>query len=315
MSFAQEAKSLVLGFCEQRPLRTGSLVITVYGDAIEPRGGSVWLGSLIKLLDNFHINERLVRTSVFRLVQDEWLAATRIGRRSFYALTAEGLGWFRAATRRIYSLPNDQWDGHWCLVILTDTDQSARDLLRRDLGWLGFSSVAPGVFAHPSAQPELARQALDTLKLADRAVIMRADQLNGSSSAAHRLVRESWKLDDLEARYKHFVTLFQPVLTTLRAARTVDALAALQVRLLLIHEYRKILLRDPQLPALLLSSHWTGHDAFALCGELYARLQPASERYLTDNFETADGKLPEPAAPFFDRFGGILRNSTRRKQS
>ena len=34
-------------------------------DAILPRGGRVWLGSLIRLLEPLELNERLVRTSVF----------------------------------------------------------------------------------------------------------------------------------------------------------------------------------------------------------------------------------------------------------
>ncbi|MDN5872183.1 MAG: phenylacetic acid degradation operon negative regulatory protein PaaX, partial [Nitrococcus sp.] len=50
-----------------RPVRAGSLIITVYGDAIAPRGGTVWLGSLIALLTPLGLNQRLVRTSVFRL--------------------------------------------------------------------------------------------------------------------------------------------------------------------------------------------------------------------------------------------------------
>ena len=32
---------------KREPSRTGSIVITVFGDAIVPRGGSVWLGTLL----------------------------------------------------------------------------------------------------------------------------------------------------------------------------------------------------------------------------------------------------------------------------
>ena len=61
----------------QPTLRAKSLVMTVFGDAIAPRGGSVWLGSLISLLDPLGISERLVRTSVFRLTEEGWLEASR----------------------------------------------------------------------------------------------------------------------------------------------------------------------------------------------------------------------------------------------
>ena len=32
---------------KREPSRTGSIAITVFGDAIVPRGGSVWLGTLL----------------------------------------------------------------------------------------------------------------------------------------------------------------------------------------------------------------------------------------------------------------------------
>ena len=71
-------------------LRAGSLITTVFGDSIAPRGGTVWLGSLIKVMAEFGVSERLVRTSVYRLVKDEWLRSDQVGRRSYYSLTDAG---------------------------------------------------------------------------------------------------------------------------------------------------------------------------------------------------------------------------------
>ncbi|UUZ77513.1 hypothetical protein LP414_10255 [Polaromonas sp. P1(28)-13] len=72
-------------------LRANSVLITVYGDAIAPRNQSVWLGSLITLVELFGLSPRLVRTSAFRLTADDWFVATRIGRRSYYGLSDIGL--------------------------------------------------------------------------------------------------------------------------------------------------------------------------------------------------------------------------------
>jgi phenylacetic acid degradation operon negative regulatory protein len=52
------------------PPRAPSLVVTVWGDALAPHGGIVWLRTLFRLLGAFGMNERLVRTSVFRLATD-----------------------------------------------------------------------------------------------------------------------------------------------------------------------------------------------------------------------------------------------------
>ena len=62
------------------PPRSKSLLMTIFGDAIVPHGGMVWLGSLIDLLAPLGVNDRLLRTSVFRLAQEGWLGARRDGR-------------------------------------------------------------------------------------------------------------------------------------------------------------------------------------------------------------------------------------------
>ncbi|TLY59374.1 MAG: hypothetical protein E6K48_11525, partial [Gammaproteobacteria bacterium] len=95
-------RALLRRWRAQRPLRAGSLLVTIFGDAIAPRGAAVTLGSLIRLAAPFGLTERLVRTSVARLARDGWLAARRSGRRSEYRLTRGGAERFAEATRRIY---------------------------------------------------------------------------------------------------------------------------------------------------------------------------------------------------------------------
>ena len=63
------------------PPRIASLIITVWGDAVVPRGGSLWLGSLQAILDRFGCREGQVRTAMSRLTEEGWLLRTRQGRR------------------------------------------------------------------------------------------------------------------------------------------------------------------------------------------------------------------------------------------
>ena len=62
----------------------------IFGDGLEPRGGEIWLSNLIALAQPLGVNERLVRTSVYRLAQENWLERTASGRRSYYGLTDAG---------------------------------------------------------------------------------------------------------------------------------------------------------------------------------------------------------------------------------
>ena len=306
MSFNKCASNLVEHFGRQRPLRAGSLIVTLFGDAIAPRGGSVWLGSLIRVLDAFGVNQRLVRTSVFRLSQDGWYSATQVGRRSYYSLTETGRRRFESATRRIYRPPLDGWDESWSMVILSGGNGERREQLRKELAWLGYGAFNAGVMVHPAPDLEASNAVLRDLQAETEVVQMDARvTARNSPRKLDALVRQCWHLDALESKYKEFLQRFRPVYRATRAARRIDEKCALQVRTLLIHEYRKVLLRDPQLPVELLPSNWAGTASYQLCRNLYTLIRPQSEQYLSDTLETAEGPLPVPERYFFERFGGL----------
>src|SRR5258706_14508913 len=52
---------------KREPSRTGSIVITVFGDVIVPRGGSDWLGTLLEVFKALDIDSGVVRTAMSRL--------------------------------------------------------------------------------------------------------------------------------------------------------------------------------------------------------------------------------------------------------
>lgn len=298
---------LVADFQLRRPVRAGSLIISIFGDAIAPHGGSVWLGSLINVLQPFGINQRLVRTSVFRLAKEGWLQSTQIGRRSYYSLTAQGRTRFQDASRRIYSSPRQQWDGEWTLVMLAGVDGGNREDIRRELGWLGFGSFSSNVLAHPAPDIKIVEERLATLAGNRQVLMMRAREIENGEREAHlqALVSEAWNLQDLDDRYDEFLQRFRPVFQAIRSSNNPSPLTAFQLRTLLIHEYRKILLRDPFLPAALLPERWNGVSAYQLCRNIYSRVAAPTEVFLTDSMENADGPLPPASGLFHERFGGL----------
>lgn len=294
---------LISDFRNQQPVRAGSLIITAFGDAIAPRGGEAWTGSLITLLDGFGVNERLVRTSIFRLAQDGWLEAKQVGRKSYYRITPDGERRFAAASRRIYAAGPPAWDGAWCLVIVPEAARDVRDPVRKELGWLGFGSVASNVLAHPSPDIEAVTAALAGLEADSATVMMHASSPPGEFKAMQSLVRECWDLDALAERYRVFLGAFETLGDALMRDGPPPPLQSLQARLLLIHEFRKVLLRAPDLPAELLPADWPGLDARSLCREVYAELLESSEAWLSENVETSAGKLPPASPELAARFG------------
>ena len=289
------------------PLRARSLIATMFGDSIAPHGGTAWLGGLIALAAPFGINERSVRTTVFRLTAEGWLVGGQVGRRSHYSLTESGRRRFEAAFRRIYAADLPAWQGEWCLVVEgPNLRRDRRNALETELGWLGFGRFAPGLLVHPGIDDATVSAALQGLGVMQEVLTMRAAA--GTVPFAEplpALVRQAWDLDRLEADYGAFLARFRPVLAALQGRADADPERSFVVRTLLIHEYRRVMLRDPQLPAALLPSGWPGAAARMLTRNLYALTQQAAETHLRATLDTPDGPLP-PAAPYFyERFGGI----------
>ncbi len=297
----------LLDFRAQDRVHAGSLITTLFGDAVMPRGGRIWLGSLIRLLAPLGVNERLVRTAVFRLVKADWLAAQASGRRTDYRLTEAGRRRFEEAARQIYESDAPRWDRRWRLLLCVgEFTPKQREALRRALYWQGFGALADG-FVHPSADLGAAFDALVADGLGELGTrlkpLLAADAGIGGAAGDAALVACAWRLDELAAVYARFIERYAPVLAQLRAGDAPpDDAAALQLRVLLIHDWRRLLLRDPELPGELLPPDWPGQHARVLCKDIYRRLLSASERHLEQHFQLADGGVAPPASGLAERF-------------
>ena len=311
MKVATACRKLVENFNSRPTLRSGSLITTVFGDAIAPRGGNVWLGSLISVMSDFGISERLVRTSVFRLSKDGWLESEQVGRRAYYSLSADGRGRFEQATHRIYSTPAGHWDGHWCLLLLSGLDTATKERVRKEFGWSGFGPLSANVLAHPA--PDLAE--LDTsikrLGIARDLVVLTGQTIR-NDEGMRTLAHSSWNLAEIGQRYEQFVELFRPVMQTIGGSSKLEEKQAFIVQTLLIQEYRKVQLRDPQLPGELLPADWKGAAAYQLCRNIYLATHVEANQYLGKVMETTDGPLPPPGAAFWTRFGGLAGSIEKR---
>jgi phenylacetic acid degradation operon negative regulatory protein len=293
----------------QRRVRANSLIITVYGDFIAPHGGTVWLGSFIRLVEPLGLNERMVRTSVYRLSQDKWLVSEQIGRKSYYSLTASGRRRFEHAYRRIYYAPDDNWNGEWQVVVMPTTlPGPQRDALRKELSWAGYGTVAPGVLAHPSADTETLLEILQDTATHDKVVSLTARSIGAlSSRPLQDLARECWNLEAIDKTYREFADRLRPALRVLRTTRNLDPEQCFLVQTLVMHDFRRALLHDPQLPDQLMPSDWSGVVARQLCRDLYRLTYRLAQQHLMTVCETPNGPLPSAAPYFYDRFGGLGR--------
>ncbi|NRP52954.1 MULTISPECIES: phenylacetic acid degradation operon negative regulatory protein PaaX [unclassified Marinobacterium] len=292
-------------FQSQTPLRVPSLIISVWGDSIVAHGGEVWLGSLIRLLEPFGINERLMRTSVFRLTQEGWLLSHKVGRKSFYRLSPDGEYRFSAAFNRVYRLNVPQWQGVWTLLLISALTADEKKSLSDELSLSGFGSLSNSVLAFPQADRDDVISILRENGLADRVVLFESQVVNESEQALRNLIWQGWGLKSLNDAYIDFVDFYQSLNAPAMHAQLQDPKTAFITRTLMIHEYRKLALRDPSFPDQILGSRWLGNEARSLCASLYKQLTPAAHHWIINELEGRQGKLPPISNDFLNRFDGI----------
>lgn len=250
------------------PPRATRFIVTVYGDVVEPRGGTLWIGTLIEACAVQGISESLVRTAVSRLVASGRLAGERSGRRSFYRLTAVARREFVEAARILFApaAPAQGW-----LVWAGGSDVTLSQ------GWV---KLGDGIALAPN-RSDLPRPAGLMLQASEVAGV---DDMPGFAS---RL----FDVEAISAGYAAVVARFQPLLGLLRDGGRIAGAEALALRLRLVDEYRAIALRDPRLPATALPQDWAGQDCRALFVDLYRRLSPAADQHIGTHFQDSTGLL------------------------
>jgi phenylacetic acid degradation operon negative regulatory protein len=280
--------SRIVDQLKREPSRTGSIVITVFGDAIVPRGGSVWLGTLLEFFASLDIESGVVRTAMSRLAADGWLTREKVGRNSFYRLADKGRQTFEAATRHIYGPPPSGWTGRFELLLIGEDRDASREALRN----AGFGSPLPGVWVAPSGVP-IPDEAANAIRL----------EVSAEDDSGRRLLSASWPLERTADSYRKFMKMFEPLRAALGRGATLSDGDAFAARILLIHYYRRVVLRDPLLPEELLPADWPGKAARELCGEIYRSLLALSEQWLDRHGTNAKGPLPAARKVLERRFG------------
>ncbi|MGL4325406.1 MAG: PaaX family transcriptional regulator C-terminal domain-containing protein [Beijerinckiaceae bacterium] len=283
----------VSAFCpalDGRPLRAGSFIVTLYGDVVEPRGGRLWVGNIIETCAAVGISETLVRTAVSRLVAAGQLAGEREGRRSFYRLTDTARVQFARAADILFE---PQPDCGWRLVwLMPDADAAVAGLFEA----AGFARLGPSWLLGPdhplpAAASEWPGACLSMLADAEAKTALPLQAM----AAAH------WDLATHARSYQDFLDRFAPLEQALSLGANslganslganISPAQALQLRLILVHSFRNIVLRDPRLPAPALPLEWPGGVARQRFARLYLALSPMADHYAGASLQSQAGLL------------------------
>lgn len=269
------------------------IIFSLYGQYVLPRGGEIWIGSLIRALAALDFSAGAVRALVSRMQRKGFLQSQRVGRRSFYRLTDLGLKNIRWGGDWAFGPPDDEWDGRWMVITysIPEKHRGRRDALRRSLNWLRFGALAPGTWISPHPLSPEAESKLQSLDVWEYLEVFRAEHLGPSDPRA--LVTRAWpQLSALGDRYWAYVAEYGPVLRRFEAG-ILDDEQCFAARLRSLIDFITITLEDPALPSSFLPEDWPRPSAQLLFKELLQALTGPAKRFFDTIYETrgeTDGK-------------------------
>ena len=243
MSSRPALDELVTILTGEHPPRVWSLLVTVFGDLAQEEGSAISGAVLRAVASVIGFKPEAVRVALHRLRKEGWIESSRKGRQSDYYLTDWGRAQSAAASPLIYSRDEP---GAEAWLILGEPGNNAEKGISIGSGqWIAphasSSDDELSVRLNPDVPvPRWIRQRLCT-----------ADILALGTETADRFIRLSGHIDRL---------------------CDLPALDRVVLRVLIVHAWRRVVLRAPRLPDHIMPEGWRGPECRSIADALLTAL-------------------------------------------
>lgn len=196
----------------KRP-RVWSFIVTIFGDLAREDNRYISSRALNQLTARIGVKPEATRVALHRLRKEDWLESAKFGRESHYRLTANGCRLSREAARRIYGAAA----GTRLILALHDPSKIAPEGLRISSGMSLVTSKCDGAMNFAVTEP-----------------------------------LPTWMVDRfVERDVLRAIRILHAKVINFSAAAGLSELDHAVLRLSLVHEWRRIILRIPNVPDVL----------------------------------------------------------------
>ena len=227
--------------------RVWSLLVSVFGDLAQDEGASIEGPVLSAIMTAMDVRPEATRVALHRLRNDGWITSEKTGRTSLHSLTRSGRAETILASQRIYARPEDT-----CLswqVIITDGHEPKEEVREA-----GFTQIAHRIYAGP------------------RGLAAPGDTLALTGDHVPDWVRESIVPQRLTQEYQSLYSILEQVSAAVSPQDALPPLGRAVLRCLIVHNWRRLVLRHPNIPPALCPAGWRGHDCRVLVIGLLDRI-------------------------------------------
>ncbi|MDF3381910.1 MULTISPECIES: PaaX family transcriptional regulator C-terminal domain-containing protein [Sulfitobacter] len=228
--------------------RVWSLMVSLFGDLAQGEGDAIDGPVLSQIMAALDVRPEASRVALHRLRNDGWLQSHKVGRISQHSLTAQGRAESAAASPRIYAAPPELTEP-WQMVLTEENGRETDSALRG----AGFISALP------------------------RAYVGRAESVAPEGCLAlpgtppPDWLRRAVEPAELEADYAALLVALTGLDAELPDPEQFTALDVAVLRCLIVHNWRRLVLKHPTLPGGLIRPEWPGYRCHLLVDRLLRR--------------------------------------------
>ena len=221
-----------------RTPRVWSFIASIFGDLARNPDDELSAHLINKMTALIGIKPEATRVALHRLRKEEWITVRKLGRNSIYSLTAKGLLQSQIASQRIYGLDVQRGD-HWHLVL---TEKA-----RAKGPWAdpanGYIALGQNIFFARGNAPK---------NCGDHFVI------SGEISAVPNWVKDKLFNAERDKNLQILTQQFTALQSAIDAKNQFDPLQVSILRSLLVHCWRRAILRYPDVPEWFFPEGWPG---------------------------------------------------------
>lgn len=222
--------------------RVWSLIITVFGDLAQQNGEEIAGPVLGELLAPVGVRPEAMRVALHRLRNEGWIETSKQGRTARHALSIFGLEQSAAASEQIYGKALVA-DPEWHILCFASNTTSSEQTRGKTLAQRGYVKATNGIYIKNSACDDLV----------DDALILQGDVKNIPPWLSGSLAP-----NPLRAGFKQLSKTLSDLSIDPIFARELTALQTATLRTLIVHRWRKLVLKLPLVPDALFGDGFEG---------------------------------------------------------
>ena len=238
-----------------RNQRVWSIIVSLFSDMARNPGDQISGPLMGRIIEPIGIKPEAIRVALHRLRNDGWITSHKQGRTSYYALTERGLSESAAASPRIYARQTEPPE-NWHVIVLRSMNSARR------------------------AEAEKSFAETDTISLGNGVFLSKSKHLPDTPDAflfeGHPTQIPEWLKTQVAAPWQNSYKALAEALETLAQNldnQDLNAIQSATLRTLIVHNWRRILLNHPDLPAGFYPGDWQGITCRDRVMELLDRLE------------------------------------------